>query len=92
MTVQISKISLIVFVVLLILSGFVLSIPGDFWPWYAVLAIIALAPVVCGPVRYRVFGTLALILCASLIANDMAAGKRFRAQHPEFLPEEVNFV
>jgi hypothetical protein len=38
---RISKISLIVFVVLLVLSAFLLSVAGDYWPWYAVMSAFA---------------------------------------------------
>ncbi|MDB6037931.1 MAG: hypothetical protein JWM99_1772 [Verrucomicrobiales bacterium] len=34
---RISKISLIVFGVLLVLSGFLLSVGGNYWPRYAVI-------------------------------------------------------
>jgi hypothetical protein len=83
MTVRASKVSLIVFVVLLAISASLLSIDGDYWPWYAIMSIFAVVPIVVGPFRYRVIGAIALVLSGLLIANDIAAGRRFHSQHPE---------
>jgi hypothetical protein len=83
MTTRISKISLIVFVVLLLLSGFLLSVAGDYWPWYAIMSVFAVVPVIVGPVRYRVLGAIALVLSGVLIVSDIVAGKQFRARHRE---------
>jgi len=71
------------FAALLVLSAFLLSVAGDYWPWYAVAAVFALVPVIIGPARYRVFGTVGLVLSLFLIFGDIGAGKRLRAQHPE---------
>jgi hypothetical protein len=78
MSARISKISLIVFVVLLVLSAFLLSVAGDYWPWYSVMAIFAVVPVLVGPKRYRIFGAIALLLSLVLISGDIAAGKHHR--------------
>ena len=83
MTARTSKISLIVFVVLLILSAFLLSVEGDYWPWYAIMSVFAVVPLAVGPRRYRILGGIALVLSGALIASDIAAGRRFHAQHPE---------
>ena len=83
MSARISKISLIVFVVPLVLSAFLLSVAGDYWPWYAVMSAFAVVPLIVGPGRYRLVGAVALVLSVVLIVSDIAAGKHFRAQHPE---------
>jgi hypothetical protein len=83
MSAHISKISLVVFVVLLVSSAFLLSVAGDYWPWYAVMSVFAVVPLVVGPRRYRFVGAIALVLSGVLIAGDIAAGKRFHEQHPE---------
>ena len=82
MSIRISKISLIVFAVLLALSFFLLSVAGDYWPWYAVMSVFAIVPLVIGPGRYRVMGAIALVLSGVLIASDIAAGRQFHARHP----------
>jgi hypothetical protein len=83
MSARISKLSLIIFVVLFLLSAFLLSVAGDYWPWYAVMSVFAAVQLVVGPRRYRVIGVVALILCGVLIVSDIVAGKRFHAEHPE---------
>jgi hypothetical protein len=80
---RVSKISLVVFAGMLALSAFLLSIPGDYWLWFAVTSIFAAVPVAFGPSRYRLIGFIALIVSGVLIVNDIAAGKRFRARHPD---------
>jgi hypothetical protein len=83
MSMRISKICLIVFVVLLVVSRFLLSVAGDYWPWYAVMSAFAVVPLVVGPGRHRVLGAIALVLSGVLIASDIAAGRQLRARHPE---------
>ncbi len=83
MSIRISKISLSVFAVLLVLSFFLLSVAGDYWPWYAVMSAFAVVPLVVGPSRYRVMGAIALVLSGVLIVSDIVAGRRFHARHPE---------
>jgi hypothetical protein len=80
---RISKISLTVFVVLLVLSAFLQSVAGDYWLWYAVMSVFAVVPLVVGPGRYRVIGAIAFVLSGVLIIGDIAAGRHFRAWHPE---------
>ena len=82
MSARISKISLIVFALLLVMSGFLLALPGDYWPWYTVMSAFAAVPLAAGPNRYRLMGALALALSVVLIVTDKAAGKNFRALHP----------
>jgi hypothetical protein len=83
MNARVSKISLIVFIVLLVLSGALLSVPGDYWPWYAVMSVFAVIPLFIGPRRYRIMGAIALFLSGVLIVTDIAQGRRFHSQHPE---------
>ncbi len=78
MSARISKISLVVFVVLLVLSAFLLSVAGNNWPWFSVMAIFAIVPVFVGPNRYRIFGAVALLLSLILIFGDIESGKHHR--------------
>jgi hypothetical protein len=80
MSLRISKICLIVYGVLLVLSPFLLSTPGDYWPWYAVMAPFAVLPLCLGPRWCRVAGGIALLLCGILIVSDVEQGKRFNQQ------------
>jgi hypothetical protein len=54
----------------------VLSVAGDYWPWYLGAAIIATVPIVNGPARYRVLGTAALVLSLVLTWLDYSGGQR----------------
>ena len=73
-----SKICLIVFTVLLVLSAFLLSVDGDYWPWYAFMALFAIVPLGLGPRRYRILGGIALSLSGALIISDIKAGRVFQ--------------
>ncbi len=59
-------------------SFFLLSTPGDYWPWFAIMGAFAIAPAIAGPGRYRVVGIAALIVAVVLIVGDVIAGKLFR--------------
>jgi hypothetical protein len=78
---HLSKICLVVFVAVLLLSGFLLSVPGDSMGWYAVMALITIVPIVKGPRKYRMLGVCALVIALALIVTDYQAGKRFRQTH-----------
>jgi hypothetical protein len=78
--VNLPKISLAIFVVMISLSGFLLSTRGNYWPWYAISALFAIPPLALGPLRYRLFGITALALSLFLISGDYWGGKRFRAK------------
>lgn len=75
MSARISKISLIVFVVLLVLSFFLLSVAGNYWPWYSIMVAFAVVPILVGPNRYRLWGAIALTLASLLILDDLKAGR-----------------
>ena len=77
MNLRISKICLIVYGVLLLLSLFLMSTPGDYWLWYAVMIPFAVLPLCLGPSRYRLAGGIAVLLSALLIISDLEQGKRF---------------
>lgn len=77
---RISKISLTIFAVMLVLGGFQLSVAGEYWFWFAVTAIFAVVPVVIGPRKHKLIGVGALILSLLLIIGDYQTGKRFRAK------------
>jgi hypothetical protein len=55
-----------------------LSVPDDYWPCYSVMAIFAVIPIIIGPVRYRLWGAVALALSVALILGDVESGKLFR--------------
>src|SRR5947207_11023022 len=78
MRTRISKMSLVVFCALLLLSAFLMSAPGGSWPWYAIMSAFALVPCAAGQRWYRLAGFGALALSIGLIASDYKAGREFR--------------
>ncbi len=75
-----SKIFLVVYVILFLLSLMLLSVPGDYWPWYLVMSGVAIIPVILGPNRYRFWGSLALVFSVVLVVGDIQSGKTFHAK------------
>jgi hypothetical protein len=75
-----SKIFLAVYAILFLLSLMLLSVPGDYWPWYLVMSGVAIVPVIFGPNRYRILGSLALIFSVVLVVGDIQSGKTFHAK------------
>src|SRR5260370_31947677 len=82
MSARISKISLILFVLLLVLSASLLSVAGDYWPWYAVTSVFAVVPLVVGPRCYRLVARIALFLFGVPIVRDSTAGRNLDSEHP----------
>jgi membrane protein implicated in regulation of membrane protease activity len=75
---------LIVFSVLLLLSGMLLSVPGNYWSWFAIMAGCAMVAAVMGPKWYRVGGIAAAALSAVLIISDLKAGVEHRKRFERF--------
>jgi len=85
---RISRISLIIYVVLLILSGFLLSVAGDRVVWFCIMGIFAIPPIVTGPkLYYRVLGIIALMIAVAAAGFDYHAGKLHRAARDEILKQ-----
>jgi hypothetical protein len=75
---RISKLFLIAYLALLFLAGFVLSVPGNYWPWYAATGACAAVAAVLGPRWYRAAGVCGTALAVWLIVGDFEAGVVFR--------------
>ena len=66
--------------VLWALMGFgsvcLMAIPGNYWPWFAVMALLAIVPLVrVGPTWQRILGASFLIVSMALIVEDIRSGK-----------------
>src|SRR5207249_3583278 len=72
-----SRAFLIAYLVLLLLSGFLLSTPGDYWPWYAVTGTCAAVAIVAGPLWHRLIGCACAAMAVGLILWDLQAGAAF---------------
>jgi hypothetical protein len=69
-----------VYAVLFVLSLFLLSFPGDYWPWYMAMVPFAIIPLLLGPRGYRIAGGVSLALSLLLIMSDIEAGKQWHAK------------
>jgi hypothetical protein len=77
---RISKICLVLYVIWFLLSLMLLSVSGDYWPWYLIMSGVSVVAMIVGPNRYRIFGALALGFSVILIFGDIQSGKTFRAK------------
>ena len=60
------------------LSLFLLSVPGDYWPWYVVMVPFSVVPLCFARRWYRVTGGVAFLLAVILIVGDVQSGKTHR--------------
>jgi membrane protein implicated in regulation of membrane protease activity len=82
---KISRISMIVYLVLLILSFVLEAIPGNWVVWFCVMAFLAVPPIVAGPKRYRIIGIVALIIAIAAAVSDYRAGKNMQERMEQIL-------
>lgn len=82
-TKQISRISLIVYLVLFLLSFFLMCMPGGRILWYFVMGLFALPPIILGPKLYRILGIVALVLSIILCFIDYQGGKCWHKERDE---------
>jgi hypothetical protein len=80
---------LIASLILLVLSGLLLSVAGDYWPWFAIMGACALVPAVAGPKWYRLAGIVVVALSGSLIVSDLKAGVEHRKRFEKFRSHSV---
>ncbi len=86
MRARLSKISLTVFAVMVLLGAFQLSVPGNYWPWFATVTPFTILPIIIGPRVYRLAGVAGLALAAVLVSGDLQAGKLYRQKMRSKLP------
>ena len=73
-----SRISLVVFAILFLLSFLLLSVAGDYWLWYLIMGCFAIPPIIIGPTKYRKLGYAALAISLVLIVSDLVGGRHLR--------------
>src|SRR5579859_4228707 len=84
MNARISRMFLIASLILLVLSGLVLGVAGDYWPWFAIVGGCAVVPAVAGPKWYRLAGIALVALSATLAVSDLKAGVEHRKRFEQF--------
>ena len=77
---KISRIALIVYVFLFLFAGFALSAPGGRVLLGVLMGAFAMPPIIFGPRRYRILGSIALAVAVVGTVADYKNGKRFRAR------------
>ncbi len=75
---RISQICLTVCLVMLLAGGCLLSVPGDYWPWFMYMSFVACVPLILGPRWYRLYGAIALTFASFLILGDIGAGAHWQ--------------
>jgi len=80
---KISRTSLVVYAVLLVLSCFFPSAAGDAVVWYCIIGIFAIPPIVAGSLRYKIPGLIALLIAIALAGSDYHTGKRIHDRWEE---------
>ncbi len=76
----ISRVSLIVYMVLLVLSGFLSSTVGGRVAWFCIMGLLAVPVLLAGPRKYRVLGIVALLAAVVMASMDYYMGKGSMAQ------------
>jgi hypothetical protein len=71
-----AKVASIAYVIVLILTGFLLSVPPGDLVFYVILLLLAIIPLRTGSKPYRVFGMFAVVLSLVLIGMEIGAGIR----------------
>ena len=69
---------LIASLLLLVLSGLLLSGAGNSWPWFAITVGCASLAAVAGPKWYRLAGIAVAAVSSALLVFDLKAGAEYR--------------
>jgi hypothetical protein len=63
-----------------------LSVDGEYWPWYAIMAVLAIVPAArVGAPWQRILGATFLIVSIGLVAMDVRAGKMYQERREQRL-------
>ncbi len=81
---RVGKICLVAWAILFAMSCCLMSLPGDFWPWYAVMAVVAAVPMVRVGRRWqRILGAVAFAFSIFLIVMDIRDGSAWEKKRAE---------
>jgi hypothetical protein len=75
---KVSRVSLVVYVVLLLLSTTLMCMPGGALVWYLVMLLFTLLPIISGPKTYRIIGIVLLIFTVTLCIMEYRRGQQWR--------------
>lgn len=71
---------MVVYAILLFLSGLLLCAPGGRVEWFVIMGAFAIPAIIAGPKKYRILGLIALILAVAFTAINYRSGKRLKAR------------
>jgi hypothetical protein len=71
----IAVISLVFYILCLLVSVISFCAPGDYWPFYAIMAVFSWPPIRSGNRDLRIIGIAALMIALLLIGGDVYRGK-----------------
>lgn len=77
---SISRIFLIIFVVMALTSGLLLSVAGNYTLWYIVMGFCLVPVLLLGSQKIRIYASLGLVLTFILIMVDYSNGKSHATQ------------
>jgi hypothetical protein len=83
----ISRVSLLAYMVLLVLSGLLTSAAGGRVAWLCVMGLLAVLAMVAGPRKYRILGIVALLAAMVMASMDYYVGKKSMAQVRRLMEE-----
>jgi hypothetical protein len=75
-----ARVASIAYVIVLVLSGLILSIPPGNLVFYVILLVLAVFPLIAVSKPYRIFGTLAVLLSLILIIWEIEEGIRYNRE------------
>src|SRR5437868_3405233 len=75
-----ARVASIAYVIVLILSGLILSIPPGNLVFYVILLVLAVFPLRAVSKPYRIFGIVAVVLSVVLISWEIEAGIRYNRE------------
>jgi hypothetical protein len=76
---SISKVSLIIYAVMLMLSGFVPAMSGGLAVWFLITGIFAIPLILSDTKRYRIIGIIALLIALAAAIADYQEGRYWQS-------------
>ena len=68
-----------------------MSVPGDYWPWFAIMALIAVVPLaLVGPSWKRILGAACFLVSVVLIVMNLRAGKAYEQRHHQLHTQKLD--
>jgi len=87
-----SLICLILWALMSLGSVCMMATRGNYWPWFAVMALIAIVPLVrASPAWQRILGAAFFVVSVVLLVTDVRAGKLIEQRRQQILLQRSAF-